>query len=155
MLDLLSGRHMGSVVHCAPSPLCMRSTVSSFCVLCLVKGSTFSPRRPGGASVPVSLAFLLQVTLVWGALQEKERLYELNKELFLFHLNNDNPVQICRSKFKSFDTSVSRIFFFSFYTPFSFSELFFWLYHKVRRILVPQPGIEPMPPALGAWSLNH
>ena len=23
------------------------------------------------------------------------------------------------------------------------------------RILVPQPGIEPMPPAWGAWSLNH
>ena len=23
------------------------------------------------------------------------------------------------------------------------------------RILVPRPGMEPMPPALGAWSLNH
>ena len=23
------------------------------------------------------------------------------------------------------------------------------------RILVPQPGMEPMPPALEAWSLNH
>jgi hypothetical protein len=23
------------------------------------------------------------------------------------------------------------------------------------RILVPRPGMEPMPPALGVWSLNH
>lgn len=23
------------------------------------------------------------------------------------------------------------------------------------RILVPRPGIKPMPPAVGAWSLNH
>ena len=26
---------------------------------------------------------------------------------------------------------------------------------ETSRILVPWPGIEPMPPALGAWSLNH
>lgn len=134
MLDLLSGRPMGSLVHLCPQPLCMLSTVSSFCVLCLVKGSTFSPRRPGGASVPVSLAFLLQVTPVWGVLLEKEKLYELDKELFLFHLNNDNPVQICRSKFKSLDTSVSRNFFFSFYTPlFFFLSFFFFFFGCTTR----------------------
>ena len=27
--------------------------------------------------------------------------------------------------------------------------------HVAYGILVPRPGIEPMPPALGAWSLNH
>ena len=36
-----------------------------------------------------------------------------------------------------------------------FIYLFFWLHHAARGILVPQPGIEPMPPELGAWSLNH
>ena len=30
-----------------------------------------------------------------------------------------------------------------------------WPYHTAFWILVPQPGIEPMPPALEAWSLNH
>ena len=128
MLYLLSGRYVWSVVRCAPNPLCtVLSTASSCCVLCLVKGSTFSPRRPGGPSVPVSLAFLLQVTPVWGVLLEKVRLYELDKELLLFHLNNDNPFPICRSKFKSLDTSVSRIFFFSFYTPFFSLSFFFFL----------------------------
>ena len=34
--------------------------------------------------------------------------------------------------------------------------LFFFLpYHLAYGILVPQPGIEPMPPDLGAQSLNH
>ena len=46
-----------------------------------------------------------------------------------------------------------------FYTKFSslLSGLtfFFWLCHEAFRILVPQPGIEFVPPALGAWSLNH
>ena len=32
---------------------------------------------------------------------------------------------------------------------------FFLPHHKACRILVPQPGIEPTPPAVGAWSLNH
>ena len=32
---------------------------------------------------------------------------------------------------------------------------YFRLCHAVCRILVPRPGIEPGPPALGAWSLNH
>ena len=35
------------------------------------------------------------------------------------------------------------------------SVLFFWLHHVVFRILVPQPEMEPIPPALGAPSLNH
>ena len=30
-----------------------------------------------------------------------------------------------------------------------------WLPHEACRILVPSPGIEPVPPALGAWSLNR
>ena len=33
--------------------------------------------------------------------------------------------------------------------------LFFWLCHIAYRILVSQPGIEPIPSALEAWSLNH
>ena len=31
----------------------------------------------------------------------------------------------------------------------------FWLYHTACRILVPQPGIEPLPLAVEAQSLNH
>ena len=27
--------------------------------------------------------------------------------------------------------------------------------HSTRGILVPQPGIKPVPPPLAAWSLNH
>lgn len=30
-----------------------------------------------------------------------------------------------------------------------------WLYHVASRILVPQPGSEPVPPVLQVWSLNH
>ena len=30
--------------------------------------------------------------------------------------------------------------------------LFVWLYHVTCRILVPQPGMEPMPFAVGVWS---
>ena len=37
----------------------------------------------------------------------------------------------------------------------TFLFLFFWLHHVACGILVPQPGIEPMPPALEEWSLNH
>ena len=32
---------------------------------------------------------------------------------------------------------------------------FFWLHHAACGILVPPPGIEPVPPAVEAWSLNH
>ena len=31
----------------------------------------------------------------------------------------------------------------------------FWPHHVGCGILVPQPGIKSMPPAVGAWSLNH
>ena len=37
---------------------------------------------------------------------------------------------------------------------FSFLFLFFWLHHEACRILVPQPGIEPVPPEVEAQSLN-
>ena len=37
----------------------------------------------------------------------------------------------------------------------SFFFFFFWSYHVACKILVPWPGIEPMPPALEAQSLNH
>ena len=33
--------------------------------------------------------------------------------------------------------------------------LCFWLHCTACGILVPQPGIEPTPPALEVWSLNH
>ena len=32
---------------------------------------------------------------------------------------------------------------------------FFWLYGAASGTLVPQPGTEPAPLALGAWSLYH
>ena len=32
---------------------------------------------------------------------------------------------------------------------------FFWLCHMACGILVPRPGIKPMPPAVEAWSPNH
>ena len=32
---------------------------------------------------------------------------------------------------------------------------FFWPRHAAYRILVPQPGIEPVAPVVGAWSPNH
>ena len=32
---------------------------------------------------------------------------------------------------------------------------FFYYNHAACQIVVPQPGIEPAPPALEAWSLNH
>ena len=35
------------------------------------------------------------------------------------------------------------------------SFFFFWPHHAARGILVPQPGTEPTPLALEAWSLNH
>ena len=33
--------------------------------------------------------------------------------------------------------------------------LFFWLCHTACKILAPQPGIEPVLPAVEAWSPNH
>ena len=38
-------------------------------------------------------------------------------------------------------------------TVWSFPPLF-WLHHATCGILVPQPGIKPMPPSLEAWSPN-
>ena len=32
---------------------------------------------------------------------------------------------------------------------------FFWLRYKACGMLVPQPGVEPAPPAVEAQSLNH
>ena len=33
--------------------------------------------------------------------------------------------------------------------------LLFWPHHAARRILVPRPGTEPVPPAVEAQTLNH
>ena len=33
--------------------------------------------------------------------------------------------------------------------------LFFIFGHEACEILVPQPGIEPLPPAVEVWSPNH
>ena len=38
---------------------------------------------------------------------------------------------------------------------FYFTLFYFWPYHVACKILVPWPGIEPMPPAVETWSLNH
>ena len=43
-------------------------------------------------------------------------------------------------------------------TTFSLKKKFFFLiyaHHEACGILVPQPGVEPMPPAVEAWSLSH
>lgn len=58
-----------------------------------------------------------------------------------------------------------RIFFFSFFffwcwafrncAYYLFIYLYFWLCCVTRGILFPQPGMEPMPPALKVRSLNH
>ena len=44
---------------------------------------------------------------------------------------------------------------FLFFLSFSFFFFFFWPHHVICRILVPWPGNEPVPSALGVWSLNH
>ena len=59
-------------------------------------------------------------------------------------------------------------YFITYYVPFSLREseihnrvqgflcfLFFWPRQAACGILVPRPGIKPVPPALGARSLNH
>ena len=38
---------------------------------------------------------------------------------------------------------------------FSSHPLFFWPHQAAWGTLVPQPGIEPVPPAVETWSLNH
>ena len=38
---------------------------------------------------------------------------------------------------------------------FAFFCFCFWPHSMACRILVPQPGIEPTPPAVEAWNLNH
>ena len=48
---------------------------------------------------------------------------------------------------------VVRLFFFFFFFPFSF--FLFWPQQAACRILVPQPMIEPVPPAIEAQSPNH
>ena len=51
-----------------------------------------------------------------------------------------------------------RLFFFLTWYSIQFwlkKNFFFWLYPMACRILVPWPGIEPTPPAVEAWSLNH
>ena len=37
----------------------------------------------------------------------------------------------------------------------SFFFFMFWLHHAACGILVPQPGIEPTPPALEAWTVRE
>ena len=32
---------------------------------------------------------------------------------------------------------------------------FFWPHHAACGILIPRPGMEPVPPAVGAWSPKH
>lgn len=44
---------------------------------------------------------------------------------------------------------------FSFFFSFFFSFLIFWLHRAAYGILAPRSGIEPVPPALEAQSLNH
>ena len=52
-----------------------------------------------------------------------------------------------------------RVFFSSLLVPKNFFrskwDFFFFFCHMGCGILVPWPGLEPMPPALEAWSLNH
>lgn len=70
---------MINVFLCAPVPRLCSAFVS-----CVWSGINLLSRRPGGALIPLSLAFLLQVTPVWWVFLEKVRFYELDKEIFLF-----------------------------------------------------------------------
>ena len=38
---------------------------------------------------------------------------------------------------------------------FKFFIFIFWPHHAAHGILVPQPGMEPTPPAVEAWSVNY
>ena len=58
------------------------------------------------------------------------------------------PLKYKHSPFKFIFTKVDRC-----HPPIAFP--FFWLSHKACGILVPRPGIEPVPLAVEAWSLNH
>ena len=55
--------------------------------------------------------------------------------------------------------TMSGRFFFKFFVCFkcilSFFRPIFRLYLSACEILAPQLGIEPLPPALAAWGLNH
>ena len=42
----------------------------------------------------------------------------------------------------------AHVFFFFFFST-------FWPHHLACEILVPRPGIEPIPPAVKVWSLSH
>ena len=46
---------------------------------------------------------------------------------------------------------------YGYFKPISYISFFFflWQHHSAWGILVPWPGIKPMPPEVEAWSLNH
>ena len=46
-------------------------------------------------------------------------------------------------------------FFFFFFLLFDFNVFIYWPCHVACGILVPQPGVEPAPPAVEVQSLNH
>ena len=57
-------------------------------------------------------------------------------------IKKDTPTEYCTSRSRNPYLPVKLFFF------------FFWPCHMACKILVPQPGIEPVPPALEAGSPN-
>ena len=54
-----------------------------------------------------------------------------------------------------FSVVVVKFFFFPLRTYLFYLCIYFWQHQTAHGISVPQPRIEPMHPALEAWSLNH
>ena len=102
--------------------------------------------------------------------------FELEFERFLLFLYStfclDTLIGLCLSSstiswykiwkvfFFFFNFLLTDIFFFQIYSDMYIvhhipAYYFFFFWHAACGILVPQPGIEPVPAAMEGWSLNH
>ena len=66
-----------------------------------------------------------------------------------------NPVTDAHSCERPFPQPTHYPFLWPFSTLGFFLNYFFWLHHIACVILDPQPEMEPVPPALEAWSLKY
>ena len=125
----------------------LTSLVPSFCILhglkrvpSIQKNNDFLIQK---YSFGQKYKFTHQCGHIW---QEKTLAEERQGSCLLQFISKDGPHLFY---FLSFFPSLSLCFF-------SFFFLFFFLSHcGACRILVPKPGIEPLPPAVEAQSLNH
>ena len=61
----------------------------------------------------------------------------------------------CRTNLMVMNSLSFFFFFFLIWECLNFSAFFFFIICMACSILVPQPGIKPIPPAVETWSLNH